>query len=884
MPVGKYTKKLFELLDKCKVKRDQTSTHISMGTPVGCYNINVSKRSRLHTLMKRVIENEKVSLHLLEKHRSQGPLLFDIDINYDSDSSTRIYNEDDIKKTVEIYNKYINKYLNISDIENECFITEKKSPNCSSGNLYKDGFHGIFPNICVSNELQYLIRLDVVQDFKNNDYFKHLNYKNKYEDIFDEAIIERNGWLMYGCSKPKRDPYLLTYIIDKNLNFINVNSFKKNNNLEDLLNIFSIRRFGKEDLTQYNSNSNLNQIEEKIQNLNIKKNNITKIRKKSREYSEEEIEYAQKLVKLLSEERADNYQSWIEVGWALFNIDDLLLDEFIEFSQKSPKFINGDCEKRWDKMRNEGTRGVGLGSLIRWANEDNPEESKKLEDQAEQKIISRSLVGTSGDVARAFYHLNKGKFVCASIKHSLWYEFKNSRWQSIDSATTIMLMLNDEYPIKYKKLSDSLYYRCQQLQGDEKKLIELRREAALKLSEKLTTAKFKKEVIDELKHRFYDEEFFNKLDENRYLLGCKNGVFDLKNCIFREGYPDDYLSLNTHINYQEFSNNDPKIIEINKFFNDIQPENDMCDYILDYFSSCLIGHSPDELFHIWTGSGGNGKSLSIGLFQSIMGDYASTISITLLVNKRAASNAASPEMANCKGKRFLVFQEPENDDKIHVGHMKELTGNDKISARALFKEPIEFYPQFKTILTCNKLPFIPSNDGGTWRRLRVAPFEMKFVNNPNPEDPLERKKDRDLKNKMETWKESFLFLLIQRYIKRFKNNGLKEPLKVKQFTNEYQKKSDIFLEYINEHIIYTGNKKDKVNVTTLYLDFKAWYKESHSERGIPKKLDFKENLESKLGKMDTVGWKGHKLKESEKQKIESDDSDSDNESPNLKVI
>ena len=96
MPVGKYTKKLFELLDKCKVKRDQTSTHISMGTPVGCYNINVSKRSRLHTLMKRVIENEKVSLHLLEKHRSQGPLLFDIDINYNSDSSTRIYNEDDI--------------------------------------------------------------------------------------------------------------------------------------------------------------------------------------------------------------------------------------------------------------------------------------------------------------------------------------------------------------------------------------------------------------------------------------------------------------------------------------------------------------------------------------------------------------------------------------------------------------------------------------------------------------------------------------------------------------------------------------------------------------------------------------------------------------------
>ena len=77
-------------------------------------------------------------------------------------------------------------------------------------------------------------------------------------------------------------------------------------------------------------------------------------------------------------------------------------------------------------MRNEGTGGLGLGTLIKWANEDNPDEFKKLEDQAEQKIISRSLVGTSGDVARAFYHLNKGKFIWASIKHSLWYEFKNN--------------------------------------------------------------------------------------------------------------------------------------------------------------------------------------------------------------------------------------------------------------------------------------------------------------------------------------------------------------------------------------------------------------------------------------------------------------------------
>ena len=58
---------------------------------------------------------------------------------------------------------------------------------------------------------------------------------------------------------------------------------------------------------------------------------------------------------------------------------------------------------------------------------------------------------------------------------------------------------------------------------------------------------------------------------------------------------------------------------------------------------------------------------------------------------------------------------------------EKLTGNDKIIARALFKEPVEFSPQFKMLLMCNDLPNIPSNDDGTWRRLEVVDFVSRFV-------------------------------------------------------------------------------------------------------------------------------------------------------------
>ncbi len=869
MPTGTYTNKLYKLLENNRVRRDEKTSHYSMGTPVGSFYISGTKRDRLNRLISRSI-NEGTVLHILEKHRSQGPIIFDIDIKYKSNTSSRKYKNDHILKTVEIYNSVINKYLDVEDEHKHCFITEKKKPNQVNDGVYKDGFHGEYPNICASGELQHLIRKEVIQKFYENDFYSDIEYVNNYEDIFDEAIISNNGWFVYGCCKPKRDPYLLTMILDSHLN----NCDKSKFNVSNLPHILSIRNFSKEDKTKFKSSINEDFIKQEYLKLNIKKKKTSKTRKRSREYSEEDIDYAQKLVKLLNVDRADNYQTWMEVGWALYNIDDLLLDNFIEFSQISSKFKLGECEKLWDKMKNEGTRGVGLGSLIKWAEQDNLEEYEKLRESAEENIIRKSISGTSGDVARSFYHINKGKFVCASIKHSAWYEFKNHRWQTIDSANTVMLMLNDVYPQKYKKVADYYYYRSQQLDGEEKKLFEIKREAALKTAEKLTTNKFKKEVIDELKHRYYDEDFYNKLDENKNLICCKNGIYDFKHEIFREGYPDDYISLCTNVEYMDFSPTDERIEQIMTFFKEIQPDEDMYNYILDYFSSCLVGHSPDELFHIWTGSGGNGKSLSIGLFQSIIGDYAATINITLLTNKRAASNAASPEMANCKGKRFVVFQEPENDDKIHVGHMKELTGNDKISARALFKEPIEFFPQFKTVLTCNKLPFIPSNDGGTWRRLRVAPFEMKFVN--NPKEPYERKKDRYLKDKMDNWKEAFLFLLINRYVKRFKVNGLKEPEKVKEFTNEYQRQSDIYYEYISEQLQLTGNNKDRINLTTMYNDFKIWYKEAHTERKVPPRGEFKENIEEKIGKMKSNGWRGVRFG------IDKMDSDSDSDSENEK--
>jgi P4 family phage/plasmid primase-like protien len=357
---------------------------------------------------------------------------------------------------------------------------------------------------------------------------------------------------------------------------------------------------------------------------------------------------------------------------------------------------------------------------------------------------------------------------------------------------------------------------------DKEMLAELKTKT-LNFARQLHTSKFKKEIISECSILFYDPFFFNKLDEKRNLISFENGILDLDTMKFRDGYPEDYITFTTKINYIPYDRTDTRIQEVESFFADILPEQHIRTYVLKFLGTCLQGHVPDEKFYIWTGVGSNGKSLTIKLLLDSLGDYGTIIPVSLLTHKRAASNVASPELAKLKGKRFCVFQEPENNDTIQVGLMKELTGNDKIQARALYGAPIEFYPQFKTLLACNKLPEIPSTDGGTWRRIRVVPFEMRFVNESEITEPNDRKKDPDLRRKMETWHSAFLSILVE-YNMRYKEEGNSEPLKVRDQTLLYQQKSDLILEYINDRIEDCPNYK--ILSSELYDDFKFWCTDS----------------------------------------------------------
>ena len=837
----KYIKDFHDFLNLYRVVKvdgvQQIYTHTSLGYPMGSYNIPVEFKSDFFRLYRRAYKAGG-ELFITEKHKPQGPIVIDVDIKYNiklDEIEKRKYTEKHIKQVIQTYNYFIKEFLQIDDIDKyQAYVFEKEAPtttididkiNC------KDGFHIIYPFICTKPILQHILRACIIDDFNKNKYFDDINPTNNLDDIFDKAVIERNGWMMYGSNKPNCFKYKLTNVYDNNINIINLDD----DDLIELIQTVSIHKFNNEEITKYNSNFDDNKIETMFEKI------YPKYSKKGLKGTEDEIRIAHILINLLKVERVNQYNTWIEIGFCLHNIDDSLLDLWIDFSKQCSKYKDGECQKCWNGFRDDG---LTIRSLHRWASDDNPEGYGNFMYNELSDILKRSISGTSYDIAKAFYENNKYNYVVSSIQHKIWYYFDGSKWKEMECAYKIINQLNEDMVNIYLKMASSYAMRASAVSGDEKDQLLKYQASCVKLSLQLRQSAFKKTIIEELLTLYYDPFFMNKLDEYRHLLCFNNGVMDMNNMLFRQGRPEDYISLSTNIDYIEYDEHNKYVQDVEQFFTDIQPEDNMRDYLLRFLSSCIAGFTPDEKIHIWTGSGSNGKSLVINLLMLTLGDYTTTLSISLLTQKRAASNAATPELADTKGKRFAVFQEPNNNDEINVGYMKELTGNDKIKARKLYKEPIEFYPQFKPVLTCNKLPIIPSHDGGTWRRIRVTPFQAKFVE--NPKESNERKINKKLKETLPLWKEAFMSILINTY-KTYKIEGIVEPDKVLEFTKRYELESDQFQEFISI-VIDKGTDTEFIDTQDIYHEYQHWFKHNKTGKCNVSKNDIKYELEDKFKK------------------------------------
>jgi P4 family phage/plasmid primase-like protien len=834
-------------------------THIAMGeTFTGKFCLNEENIKEFTKLYCDAIQYG-IILNIAEKPKDYGPILIDIDLEIPNENYNdgRLYDDKIILSVIDAYINSIKMYLDVDCSELEVSVLEKPSTTLK-GSIVKDGIHLIFHNICAHYKLRHLIRYHAIKILIENETF--INFTKPVETIIDLSVVSKNDWLMYGSAKKGGTAtYKLTkiYAPDKKNNNeyceLDITNFL--NNSEKLIFMYSLQQ---KEWTADNTNALL----EDVEFIDIEADYARYCEKTVKNYSislddfippnkENEIRKAKFLVSILSPDRNNTFEQWIRVGWALHNIDRCLLNTWIEFSRQSPKFKEGECEQLWPKMK----EGLTIRSLMFWAEEDNYHKYHEFMKNEFNEILKKSLDGSTFNIAKALHAKYMNRFICASPKHNTWYEFKNHRWVKIQDAYTLKKEISEGFVQEYYDMLKKLIERRNDSTDFDKQEIQEKIERVTKITSKLLDSSFKDKIMKESSTIFYDCEFEEKLDENIDLIGFNNGVYDLANYEFREGRPDDWISLSTKVDYYPYNPKNPNSPKMLKFLREILPNENVRQYFLLSLAMCVAGHNVQKL-NIATGSGGNGKSILFNLVKLALGQYFITMPITVFTRKRGSAGTATPELARMKGARCACSSETDHDEQLSVGIMKELTGGDSIMVRNLFSDPIEVKPQLKFFMLCNTLPTVPSTDQGTWRRIRVIEFSSEFVDTPIK--PNQFLADSELEGKVKEWAELFASYLIDLYVNNHKLHKMKiaEPQEVLYSTNSYKMENDHFTEYFNHRIVVTNSKKDTISIKSMFEDFKAWYKHIYDKsKKVITQTDLVKYMKDKIGEPINLKWK-----------------------------
>jgi P4 family phage/plasmid primase-like protien len=511
------------------------------------------------------------------------------------------------------------------------------------------------------------------------------------------------------------------------------------------------------------------------------------------ESTSDSIERARTSIRLLADWRADTYDAWRNVGFALRNTAPCLVDAWHEFSARSPKYDRRLCQLFWDKLKpNESGPRLTAGSLVFWAQKDSPAEYVEAESDRLDELLGMAIALNN--------HTDWGVYVLAKMNgrlkstpdgnsHAI-YIFKEGehRWTLEDDAASIKCFIKGDVVTEIKRLESA-----RPDDADFKKLCD-RAQTALK------TRGFRDNVLMDIKESISDPLFRSNLDSNTNLIGWNNGVFDLESQTFRDGEPGDLVSMTCGHTYS--APDDPEFADQAKdfegFMEKVHTNPVLRKYCLDALATCLSGKTIFEIMHTWTGTGSNGKTRMLNLMDMALGDYICTAPPSLLTGTRPDSGKATPELCAAAGARLLIMSEVDGKATINVAVMKELSGGEKIATRELYKKSTVMVPQFTMLLTCNDLSKVDSNDDGTWRRLKVLPFKSKFVTHTPGEG--EFKADTGLDSRMSKWAPYVLSMLQSRYPQAVKDMAT-DPPEIKQEVMNYRAASDLDQDFLAKNMI-----------------------------------------------------------------------------------
>jgi len=774
------------------------------------------------------------------------PFLIDLDFKYSAEKSLeRTFTLDQISNFCKKLVEGLEIFFGVEAYEELNFFVTLRPAPYRSGQVHKDGIHIMCPDIALSNEKQKVIRNWALSQDIVNTCFADTDFINTPDDIYDESMVRKQGWIFYGESKPT----IPRYEIHKVLRYIPEDKEWSVNPIPytplQLMSMLSVRYKVQDDVNEvrpeatplYNEMLGWDSKPETVElppEVVAEQNAVIEAFQAlypTNLADEDRMVIRRLVMECLDDERASKYDTWIRVGWCLHNIDPSE-DNFqlwMDFSSRSAK-SSGNNIAQLKRDWFHGWRKDGDGprlterSLRKWAREDNPDAYKQIQADYLGEFVRQEVEPTHHHIAKLMKKMYGSNYIASvNPRATEWYKYDDglNMWKKLNQGIELRMKISSDVAKAISDASGKLFSDMGRAgTAEAREMLQEKAKQLLKVQTSLFNSGFGDSVMKMAVHQFYEEEFEKKLNINAYLFGCRNGILDLRvpgpdreHVLFRPGRPEDYVSFLAGqnlpemeaIDYKPYDPADPAQLEIADFFAKLFPDKDVRAYTLRLLASCLEGTNKEQCFYVATGVGGNGKSKLVELMRMTLGDYQTSLQSTVLTRKRPESGAANPDIMAAKCRRFIYLQEPDDKEPMNTSRMKQFSGEDMVEARGLFQDQEKFVIMGKLIMMCNSLPPVTSMDRGTWRRIRVIEFVSKFVLPDHPEYISKRPNvfliDPLLDKKLRSWREPFLALLVHIYETEYIPNGLNPvPGAVMRAVDKYKESFDVYARFRNERI------------------------------------------------------------------------------------
>jgi putative DNA primase/helicase len=300
------------------------------------------------------------------------------------------------------------------------------------------------------------------------------------------------------------------------------------------------------------------------------------------------------------------------------------------------------------------------------------------------------------------------------------------------------------------------------------------------------------------------------LDTDHWLLNVRNGTIDLKTGGLREHRREDYITKIANVHFAEGAEC-PVWKKFIMEIMDFKPE--LIRFLQTAAGWGITGDTSEQTMFILFGSGANGKSTFLNTIMNLFGEYC-TATPTETFMKRNAERIGN-DIARLRGTRFVTTIEADQGKHLSEPLIKQITGNDTLTARFLYGEFFNFVPTFKIFMATNHKPIIRGTDYGIWRRIKLIPFTTTIT----PE-----KQDKHLEEKLLEEGPGILNWLIEG-ARRWFAEGLRAPEIVTSATDEYRGEMDVIGNFIREMCVQHEGASAKAR--ELFKVYQNWCDENN---------------------------------------------------------